>query len=762
MEFAFFANNLAIMLAISLIYGALLTNRLGTPTLKRVLNGIFLSIAVLVVMLNSYEFSSGVILDCRSVILAIGGLFCGPLAVGIAAVVGIIYRVSLGGDGAMMGLLSLISSSVIGVMFYYLKKNRPYITEIPSLYLLGLITHVVVLLLAVALPPEVRVEFYKSAAIPMIVLFPIGTVFFGIMLKDQEKRANTSKEIAEYNKKLLEANNKLQDEIRARHQVQETLLESEEHFKIAVTDSPIPIMIHTDGGEIVHLSKSWTQISGYSPEELKTVRDWVNKAHEKPKNAADNQLKGLYQIKARRKEGEYEITTKDGKMLIWDFSSVPLGKSYDNRMLAMSMAVDITGRKQIESELIEEKEKAEDISRYLEMQTMFANQMAAKTEAANVAKSQFLANMSHEIRTPMNAIIGFSNFLASEDLTDNQKRDVNIILESSNILINLIDDILDFSKIEAGELDSEIIECSIDKILYSVESLTRAKATEKKLEFKVIKSSDTPPKIYTDPTRLNQCLINLVGNAIKFTSEGYVHLKVAKEDVNDEAFIRFDIEDTGIGIPKDKQEMIFEPFRQLDGSTTRRYGGTGLGLAITKQLAELLGGSLSLKSTEGKGSVFTLTIPAGDYAAGKLPGDEDYLINEDKQAYEDDEDVLFEGNVLVAEDAKTNQVFIKRLLEKFGLKPIIVNDGYEALQKAAGGEFDLILMDMQMPNMNGYEATGMLRKQGNKTPIVALTANAMKGDDEKCYKAGCDGYLTKPVNRNELCMIFKKYLKPKL
>ncbi len=227
------------------------------------------------------------------------------------------------------------------------------------------------------------------------------------------------------------------------------------------------------------------------------------------------------------------------------------------------------------------------------------------------AKNQFLANMSHEIRTPMNAIIGFSDLLTMEELTEDQLDYVNTIRNSSEHLLGLINDILDFSKIEAGRMKVERIECSLKKILDNIHAMANLKAKEKGIEFAVHACQDYPETLRTDPSRLSQCLINLVNNAVKFTEEGHVYLNVSLEQRNRGQFVRFDVEDTGIGIPEDKQEKIFESFTQADGSTTRKYGGTGLGLAITKQFSHLLGGELSLSSREGKGSVFTLTIPIG-------------------------------------------------------------------------------------------------------------------------------------------------------
>ncbi|NIA06782.1 MAG: HAMP domain-containing protein [Actinobacteria bacterium] len=232
-----------------------------------------------------------------------------------------------------------------------------------------------------------------------------------------------------------------------------------------------------------------------------------------------------------------------------------------------------------------------------------------QAQSANIAKGEFLANMSHELRTPLNGILGFSELLAQEKLTAEQKEFLSIITSSGNVLLAIIQDILDFSKIEAGKLDTEISECSLEEILAGVDSLLRPAATEKGLEFDVSLCGELPSKIKTDSLRLRQCLLNLVNNAIKFTDSGHVHVRVSLEKRRDNSFIRFDVEDTGIGIEPDKQEMIFSSFSQADCSTTRKYGGTGLGLAITKRLAEMLAGEVLLQSEPGKGSVFSLIIP---------------------------------------------------------------------------------------------------------------------------------------------------------
>ena len=377
-------------------------------------------------------------------------------------------------------------------------------------------------------------------------------------------------------------------------------------------------------------------------------------------------------------------------------------------------------------------------------------------------KSQFLANMSHEIRTPMNAIVGFSYLLAGEDLTSEQKDEVHVIRESAQNLLNLINDILDFSKIEAGQLDIQMTDSSLGKLLNSIESMMKAEACEKSLDFQIIADKDVPARLHSDPFRVRQCLVNLVNNALKFTDQGHVHLKVSLQQENDQHFIRFDVEDTGIGIPKDRQAAVFESFTQADGSTTRKYGGTGLGLAVTKQLVELLGGKLALTSEAGIGSAFSLIIPVGMDIAGQPLLDRDSVLDQEEVDESSQADIAkISGKVLVAEDVEGNQKLMKLMLSKLGLEVVIAGDGVQAVQMATSQSFDLVFMDIQMPRMNGYDATAALKRQGYETPIVALTANAMKGDDLKCLEAGCDGYLAKPVDHRKLQRIVAKYLTAK-
>ena len=423
------------------------------------------------------------------------------------------------------------------------------------------------------------------------------------------------------------------------------------------------------------------------------------------------------------------------------------------------MYEDITEKKRAEQGLLEAKEDFEHINRQLELSIERANMLAAEAAEANKAKSEFLANMSHEIRTPMNAIIGFADVLVQESLTKEQHQYVSIINSAAGDLLALINDILDVSKIEAGKIKIELLECSIEEILDGVDLLLRPMAEKKGLDFSIRRLSTLPEPISTDPARLRQCLINLINNAIKFTKEGYVHVNVSLDNCKGKSLIRIDVEDTGIGIPEDKQQIIFESFSQADAGTRRNFGGTGLGLAITKRLVELLGGTISVSSHPNRGSTFGLLMPAGVASNSKpaLKGGD----GRDSSASGGAGDCQYDGRVLVAEDNTSSQVLVALLLKRLGLEVVLVADGRKAIDKALSESFDLILMDIQMPEMNGLAVTELLRSKGLETPIVALTASVMQNDKDRCLAAGCNDFLPKPINRELLNETIAKYISVK-
>lgn len=381
--------------------------------------------------------------------------------------------------------------------------------------------------------------------------------------------------------------------------------------------------------------------------------------------------------------------------------------------------------------------------------------LATQAEIANKTKSEFLANMSHEIRTPMTAILGYSELL--EDNISDQTNEgcieaIAAIQRSGKHLMLIINDVLDLSKVESGKLEVQCEECQILEPIKDVYHSLLISARQKGLDLSVHFESAIPATIQTDAYRVKQILINLVGNAIKFTDEGSIRLVMSQRDNQ----LLFAVEDTGSGISDSEIESLFNPFEQLDNTVSRRHEGTGLGLTISRRLAHLLGGDIEVKSTLGAGSVFTLVLPAvcpeGTSFVDSLPSIHELSGNDFGQE-------LLSGKVLLAEDGADNRRLIVRVLNKFGLHVDIVENGQEAVSALTKqNSYDLVLMDMQMPIVDGYRATKTLRQLGITIPIVALTAHAMDGAKEDCLAAGCDDYAAKPIERNELYAVLVRML----
>ncbi|MDB5302750.1 MAG: rpfC 3 [Phycisphaerales bacterium] len=374
-------------------------------------------------------------------------------------------------------------------------------------------------------------------------------------------------------------------------------------------------------------------------------------------------------------------------------------------------------------------------------------------ESANRAKSEFLARMSHEIRTPMNAILGFAEVLRRgyEESEADRQEYLDTIHSSGQHLLELINDILDLSKIEAGRLEIERSRCSPHQVLSEVVAVLSIRARQKELTLDFKWDGPAPETIETDPTRFRQVLTNLVGNAIKFTETGSVRLVARLLPAGDTPMLAVDVIDTGIGLKPESLSRIFQPFAQADTSITRRFGGTGLGLSISQQIASALGGELSVNSEYGKGSVFTLKIMTGPLVGVRIA--EPQAIASAAPAKQHDVGPGFQltgTHVLLVEDGVSNRKLISLVLQRAGATLESAADGREGVEAALRGGFDVILMDMQMPVMDGYTAVRLLRDKGVMTPIIALTAHAMQGDEEKCRAAGCSGFLTKPIDVDRL------------
>ncbi|RLD77366.1 MAG: hybrid sensor histidine kinase/response regulator, partial [Bacteroidetes bacterium] len=431
-----------------------------------------------------------------------------------------------------------------------------------------------------------------------------------------------------------------------------------------------------------------------------------------------------------------ESIEKDGKE-VWLTTNLAPYRDNEGEIIGLvGISWDITFRKNYEIELQEAKEQAEEGTR---------------------AKSEFLANMSHEIRTPMNGIIGMAEILKQANLGEQEKENLDILISSTRSLLSLVNDILDISKIEAGKIELEIEDFDIRNTLKDIENIIYIKAEEKALDYKTFINPNVPEFLSGDPSRLKQIILNLVNNAVKFTLKGQVHVFIDIVDEHDDLVkIMFKVHDSGIGISEEGKKHLFQLFSQVDNSTTKNYGGTGLGLSIAKQLVILMKGEIGMESEQDKGSMFWFTAwldKSSRTTAIPEPLDKELII---------DGEASKELYILLAEDNEINQKIIQYSLTNAGYQVDIARNGQEAIDLYHRNNYDLVLMDVQMPILDGYEATAHIREVENvimngssRIPIVALTANAMKGDREKCLDAGMDEYLSKPFTPNDLIGIIR-------
>jgi signal transduction histidine kinase/CheY-like chemotaxis protein len=434
----------------------------------------------------------------------------------------------------------------------------------------------------------------------------------------------------------------------------------------------------------------------------------------------------------------YMPRLKEGEVYLLASASA-LYDSEGNYWGAIESIRDITDRRHAEEELKKSKEEAESATR---------------------AKSEFLANMSHEIRTPMNAVIGLTGLLLDENITARQREYVDIIRSSGDTLLGIINNILDLTKIEANMIELECQPIDLQNSIETSMDLVAVAAADKGLNISYTIEANTPKLFLGDPTRLHQIIINLLHNAVKFTEKGEVQISVSSKKLEVDSYeIQFAVKDTGIGIPDEKADRLFQSFSQIDASTSRRYGGTGLGLAICKKLVDMIGGKIWMESEVGKGSAFYFAIPAKstlcepiDIPEAALPAGGDLLGDQHHDL-----------SILLAEDNAVNQIVTKRMLDKLGYKADVAANGIEVLQALERQNYDLVFMDVQMPEMDGLEATKAIRKRWQKEPeIIAMTASALKGDKEMCLAAGMDGYISKPTKMEALRSALQSCSKKKI
>jgi PAS domain S-box-containing protein len=506
-------------------------------------------------------------------------------------------------------------------------------------------------------------------------------------------------------------------------------------------------------GHILIANPALVRMLGYqSEEEFKRVNVEADLYARPEERAAflraferDGELRNV-ELRLRRKDGEVITVLENGRRL----TDPATGQTYYEGTLT-----DITGRKRAEQELRNHARKLEQAQGRLEQQASLLVQQSEELRQARDAaleasrlKSEFLANVSHEIRTPMNGVIGMTSLLLETNLSDEQRDYATTVRRSAEFLLSIINDILDFSKVEAGRMSLQRTGFSLRQTVAHAMQLLAHSAAQKGIELSWSVDDGVPDALRGDAGRLSQVLINLAGNAIKFTESGYVRVRwaVAAADAMGVS-LRCEVSDSGIGISPESQSIVFQPFTQVDGSSTRRHGGTGLGLAICKQIIELMGGDIGVESELEKGSTFwfQVRLETQPVAAPVAPA-----ISPSRRA-----------DILVAEDNVINQRVATALIERRGYRADVVSNGQEALDALLRQSYALVLMDCQMPVMDGFEATREFRKresQARRTPVIAMTAHAMSGDRERCIAAGMDDYLSKPVLPEDLDRIFERWL----
>ncbi|MBF0100009.1 MAG: response regulator [Desulfobacterales bacterium] len=550
--------------------------------------------------------------------------------------------------------------------------------------------------------------------------------------EELEKRINElEKEVEEKNQLIAES--KKLEETQQESELKLKLTESEEKFRIIFDSAIVGIAMTDNMGKFVLSNEVWNQMLGYTPQEFETLTN-IDITHPDDIDLSRKYVNDLINGKRTYFRVEKRYIKKD-KSFIWVDLSISSIKR-NNTINYFGVAVDITDKKKAELKIQQQNKELRDAIK--------------SAETANQSKSAFLANMSHEIRTPMNAIIGSSKILLEMNNTDEHKKFLNIINSAGHTLLTIINDILDLSKIEAGKIHIEHKDVSLTEVFNEVRYILYPIALSKNIEL-IFEKFDVPV-IKSDSIRLKQILLNLGNNAVKFTSRGVVSIGIfIEEETDTHVTLCFTVEDTGIGIPQDKMDQLFQPFSQV---SRVKVGGTGLGLTISKKLVELMGGTIHLKSVEGKGSIFWFIIP---FEKGSITP-----LNESTQHADKEDYFQYNLKILIVEDNKFNQEIIKNILKKHQLT--IIENGKEAVHILENNSFDVILMDIQMPEMDGFTTTKFIRDRTSKVidhdiPIIAMTAYAMQEDRDLCLASGMNGYVSKPISQERLNNELKRVVK---
>ncbi|HEX3009739.1 MAG TPA: ATP-binding protein, partial [Bacteroidales bacterium] len=674
-------NNAALLITLSVFYGFFLRLRQTQPILSKAFVGFWFACVAITGMIIPFEYQNGAIFDGSSIVLALTGLFGGGISSLIAILVTSSYRLYLGGPGVWAGITTILVSSAVGLYFRKITKEKPEKLNFLSLWGMGILVHIFMLASQLLFPWPMGISIIKVIWLPVLTIFPLAFVFMGILLSNDEKR------------------------YKALNQFRELF---ENH-------TAVHLLIVPETGKIANANKAASEFYGYTIEVLKKMN--ISQINNLSKDEVHKQINNALERKSVHFEFRHTLANGNIKDVEVFSNVVEIG----GRNFLHSIVHDITEKKYLFDEIVRAKERAEESDRL---------------------KSAFLANMSHEIRTPLNAILGFTNLLTDDDdlSKDTRQKFSSIIHQSSDNLLNIINDILDISRLETGQLTLSKKTFSFNNTLQLLHTLYLKKLEEKE-KLNISLQVMVPPFqviLYNDENRLNQILINLLDNAIKFTHSGEITFGmrvISKEK------IQIYVADTGIGIPKEKHSKIFNRFEQAELDTSTKYGGTGLGLSIVKKLVKMMDGEIYLESETGVGTTFFIEIPFDDKLTNVL---------EDTRVEEDDALKINNLRLLIVEDDESSLSYYREILRDMNLRIYEAATGKEALLMHNQYKPQVILLDIRLPDINGYLVAKEIRKTDQKVRIIAQTAFAMSTDEVQAIESGCNDYISKPISRTAL------------